>query len=188
MTRFIPRDTTRAEALETRLSQTIFQNPDTFVQYYNSGMINRTNDETKEIVKELVETFKDVRERKSKLAFISVNEILLDEALTALTPWSTLVRVKREVSDAVQEKTIDTESTLLITEDGNILVIGETEDGAETQENIGADKLKTNEVEIIANKTSLDELHDNGYLILASDLLNLDDSFIGRIKEEIPEI
>lgn len=187
MTRFIPRDTTRAEQLSSRLNSTIFKDVDTFVEYYNNGVINKNNEDTKETVREIIETFKDVREKKGRLSFISENEVLVDEALADLSLWVTLTRVNREVSDAIAEGIVNEEGTLLVSLDGVLSVIKvDEETGEEVLEPIGADKLKTNEIELLALHSTSDETRDDGYVLFVRNVLNLDGSFIKVVKEQIP--
>lgn len=187
MTRFIPRDTARAEQLSSRLNSTIFKDVGTFVEYYNNGVINKNNDDTKETVRDIIETFKDVREKKGKLSFISENEVLVDEALADLSLWVTLTRVNREVSDAIDEGIVYEEGTLLLSLDGILSAVKVNEEtGEEVLEPIGADKLKNNEIELLALHSTSDDTRDDGYVLLVRNILDLDGSFIKVVKEQIP--
>lgn len=184
MTRFIPRDQLSADQLAEKLDKTIFKNVDVFVEYYNSGIINRTNEDTKETVREIIETFKDVREKKGKLTFISEHEVLVDEAIAKLHQWATLVRVRREVEDAIEEGVISSDSTL-ITGDGFLLVGATNEEtGEEEFVNIGADKLKTNELEVLESIAI--ENRDGVLVILASDILSINGEFISEVTRILP--
>lgn len=185
MTRFIPRDQFSADRLAEKLDKTIFKNVDVFVEYYNSGIINRTNEDTKETVREIIETFKDVREKKGKLTFISEHEVLVDEAIAKLHQWSTLVRVRREVEDAIEEGVISPDSTL-VTVDGSLLVSTTNEDTNEEElVNIGADKLKSNELEVLES-VAFDN-SDGVLSISASDILNIKGDFISEVTRILPQ-
>lgn len=187
MARFIPRDNNRAEKLAEQLGSTIFKDVGTFVEYYNSGIINKNNDDTKETVKEIIETFKDVKEKRGKLTFISEDEVLVDEALADLSRWTTLTRVRREMHDLVTEGSLKSEDTIVFAIDGAFYKVDENVETGETVfVPLGADKLKNSEVELLA--TYADSEIDEGYIINVQTLINFDGSFIKQVKELIPSI
>lgn len=200
--RFIPKNVEQAEALKARLSGGIFRDPATFVEYYNNGIINRANPDAKDLVQELVKTFKDVREQKGKLTFISENEILVREMQYSLRKWAVLVRVKREIQEALEEHIIALDSPLFIISDskdsskiGFICTLDTNDEGESIFVNIGGERLKTIDeddlttvLKIRENNQELGYTNNNelGYTISVQDVLNVDDSFITLIKDEIP--
>lgn len=190
MSRFIPFDEQKANELSNTLSQTIFKNVDQFVLYYNSGLINKNFDEVKNLSKTILETFKDVRERKGKLIFISEEEVTLNEILQALNPWTAIVKATREVNDALSEKFIQEYDTLLLDENGVLNVIRVNEDGAEELEPLTNDKLfsKNDDVELFLNLSTIQDDTVEGTKFKVSDLKNIDTSFISRVKEQIPNL
>lgn len=190
MSRFIPFDEQKANELSNTLSQTIFKNVDQFVLYYNSGLINKNFDEVKNLSKTVLETFKDVRERKGKLIFISEEEVTLNEILQALNPWTAIVKATREVNDALSEKFIQEYDTLLLDENGVLNVIRVNEDGAEELEPLTNDKLfsKNDDVELFLNLSTIQDDTVEGTKFKVSDLKNIDTSFISRVKEQIPNL
>ena len=188
MTRFIPRNDSLAEQVANRLSSTIFKDVGTFVQYYNEGVINKNNDDTKETVRQLIDAYKDVRERKGVLAFISEEEVLIAEAISDLSHWVTLTRIQREVQDALEAKTITESDTLVILADGTVAVPRISELGSEILENIGADKLKNNEAELLKKLSTAETRKDDKVSVLVYDIVTLDGSFIKNIKAQITVI
>lgn len=190
MSRFIPFDEQKANELSNTLSQTIFKNVDQFVLYYNSGLINKNFDEVKNLSKTVLETFKDVRERRGKLIFISEEEVTLNEILQALNPWTAIVKATREVNDALSEKFIQEYDTLLLDENGVLNVIRVNEDGAEELEPLTNDKLfsKNDDVELFLNLSTIQDDTVEGTKFKVSDLKNIDTSFISRVKEQIPNL
>lgn len=193
MTRFIPRDENTVSELNGRLSSTIFNNAETFVKYYNSGVINKNNDDTKDIVKGLLAAFKDVRERKGRLTFVSEAEILLDESVTELSKWTGVVRVRREIEDAVEENGALRDATFVIDSDGALAVESrDGETGELNYETVDADKVKTAEVDFISSAFRAEEtVDDEGERLIrfpASAALDLDTHFISDVRGTIQDI
>lgn len=186
-TNFMPTDTGRAEALEERLSKTIFRSVSDFLSFYNSGLINRKFDEVKDLAQEITETFKNVKEKSNNLVFISQEEVYLDELLAGLKPWEIIVKAKREVKDAIVEGKIENESLLVLTESGTLSIV--KDDGK--IESLGGEKLFNKNdtigplLAISSYGTDFSSEHD-GFLFQASDLAELDTTFIHRLKENMP--
>lgn len=189
MSNFMPINDAAAQELNDRLSNTIFKSAADFVNFYNSGLINKKNDEVTKIVAEVTTAFKDVKEKGGELVFLSSSEVLLNEALAALLPWEILVRAKREANDLIADGTITRESTLAFSKKnaGFILKVDEEVEGDFVK--VGSEKLfgKIEEVSSIFEKKIIDGERDgDSYLFYASDLADLDDSFIARVHEVLP--
>lgn len=192
MSNFMPINAAAAQELNDRLSSTIFKSVSDFVKFYNSGLINKKNDEVTKIVAEVTAAFKDVKEKGGELVFLSSSEVLLNEAIAALQPWEILVRAKREANDLIAAGTISRDSTLAFSKKnaGFILqVTEETETSDSELVKVGSEKLfgKIEEVAPIFDRKLIDGERDGDtFIFYATDLADLDDSFIARVHEVLP--
>lgn len=189
MPNFMPVNSAAAQELNERLSSTIFKSAADFVNFYNSGLINKKNDQVTKIVAEVTTAFKDVKEKGGELVFLSSSEVLLNEALAALLPWEILVRAKREANDLIGAGTITRESTLAFSKKnaGFILKLSDEAEGELVK--VGSEKLfgKIEEVAPIFDRKIVEGERDgDSYVFYASDLADLDDSFIARVHEVLP--
>jgi hypothetical protein len=185
----MPVNSAIAEELNNRLSNTIFKSAADFVNFYNSGLINKKNEEITKIVAEVTSAFKDVKEKGGDLVFLSQSEVLLNEVLAALLPWEILVRAKREANDLIASGAVSREATLAFSKKnaGFILKVSENEDGELVK--VGSEKLfgKIEDVAPIFERKILDGERDGDtFFFYATDLADLDDSFIARIHEGLP--
>lgn len=188
MSNFMPINAAAAQELNERLSSTIFKSAADFVNFYNSGLINKKNDEVTKIVAEVTSAFKDVKEKGGELVFLSSSEVLLNEALAALLPWEILVRAKREANDLIAAGTITRESTLAFSKKNAGFILEVSEEHEEPVK-VGSEKLfgKFEEVSPIFDRKIIDGERDgDSYVFYASDLADLDDSFIARVHEVLP--
>lgn len=94
-----PINPTAAEALESELSQTLFQNADQFIQAYNSGMVNKRNASISEIAQKVSQTYRNIELSNSELTAISTDAISLNEISEAYTRWAVIVAVKNAIRD-----------------------------------------------------------------------------------------
>lgn len=189
MSKFMPVNNATAEELNTRLSSTIFKSAADFVNFYNSGLINTKNEEVTKIVAEVTSAFKDVKEKGGKLVFLSSSEVLLNEALAALLPWEILVRAKREANDLIASGEITRESTLAFSKKNAGFILKADEDADGDLVKVGSEKLfgKIDEVAPIFDRKIIDGERDgDSYLFYATELADLDDSFISRVHEVLP--
>lgn len=190
MPHFIPTDSAKAEALNARLSSTVFKNYDHFVELYNSDLIAKKKPEVIQLVEEIENSFKNISHEGGKLIFISENEILLDEIFENLTPWITLVKIKREINNLVEsnEVDLDIEDNIVFRDQGIgfIHIVTQDEDGADALLKVGTEKhvSKNTELEeIFQNYSSYrnEERSDGLYFFKVEDFLLLDDGFIKEI-------
>lgn len=192
MSRFIPVDAEKAAALEEKLSQQIFRSVKDFVEFYNSGLISKKHEDVKEITREITETFKDVKEKNSRLVFISEQEVALEETLETLKLWESLVKAKREVSEAVAQNTVPSQGQLLLDDTGLLNTIAEDEEtGNITLTSVSNEKVVSRKDDIpavarvIEPSTAFNE-QLKGYMVPVQNILHLDDSFVLDIKELLP--
>lgn len=192
MSNFMPHNQEKAQKLEEKLSESIFRSVKDFVQFYNSGLINKSFGEVKDTAREITETFKNVKEKSGKLVLISQEEVFIDEIIEKLKPWEGIVKAKRETIGAIQEKRINEETLLVLNEKYSLDFITNDEEGNTVKESISGEKLfnKTDDISQFLAKSSYgDEYSEDyqGYVFSARDLATIDTSFVQTIKENIPE-
>lgn len=190
MSKFMPINEASAQDLNARLSETIFKSAADFVNFYNSGLINKKNDQVSGIAAEVTSVFKDVKERGGELVFLSQQEVYLNEIIDALTPWEILVKAKREAESLAANGTITGETVLAFSKKqaGFVLMVVDA-DGSRDLVKVGTEKIftKIDEVDPIFDRLIIDgEKDGDTFYFHAQELLDLDASFISRIREAIP--
>lgn len=192
MAQFIPYSDEKEAELSEKLNNTLFKNVETFIQFYNSGMIAKRSEEIVELTKNVVETFKNVEEKNNLIVFLSSEEVFLDEIFTLLEPWKYIVKIKRELEENIKNEKVRYEDILVFSKKdsfGYILKVSQ-KDGENVLEKIGNEKIFTKEEQIsdISEKIStINETNDEYFYFKASDFLNVDDSFVERIHNEVPK-
>lgn len=192
MAQFIPYSDEKEAELSEKLNNTLFKNVETFIQFYNSGMIAKRSEEIVELTKNVVETFKNVEEKNNLIVFLSSEEVFLDEIFTLLEPWKYIVKIKRELEENIKNEKVRYEDILVFSKKdsfGYILKVSQ-KDGENVLEKIGNEKIFTKEEQIsdISEKIStINETNDEYFYFKVSDFLNVDDSFVERIHNEVPK-
>lgn len=188
MSKFMPVSQEAVTALEESVSKTIFESVERFVEFYNSGIISKNNDQVKEISREITEAYKDVKLKGNSLTFISEEEVVLDETLHLLAAWEVLTKVKREAADAVDAKSLKNDSTIVLTKEGNFNLYN-SEDHTTVSTSI--EKINPREesfaklLSFSSYGTDYDESY-GGYVFSVSDLLNINTNFILELKAIVP--
>lgn len=190
MSHFISRNQNLSNKITEKLGNTFFKDAENFVSAYNSGMVSKNNNEISEIANDLVEAYKDVQIKGNQIIFISKSEIFLSESLEALEPWTILVKIKREVEDAITLNVINENSSIAFTPDavGYVTYVKHNESGEEVLEKIGIEKTFSRQdliIPLFDKYSSSENSYDNTYFFKARDFVELDDSFISRIHEDI---
>lgn len=195
MSQFMPISNDKDQEIREKISKTIFKTPEDFVKFYNSGLISKNFEQVRSLVQDLKDTYKDIREKKSNLVFISEEEVIIDEMIQKLSVWDTLVKIKREITDFLADKSITSEDIIVIDDTALLGKIAVNNEGEEVIETLDGDKLfnrsKTDEIlSIIGQYSSLNKSFDtkyNGYIFHVSDLTNIDNSFIVNLKNSVPD-
>lgn len=187
MANFMPTDETKAQELTNRLSQTIFRSPEDFINFYNTGIINRKHADVTALVKEIVEVYRNVEERGGQLIFISKQEIYIDELLRTLSPWAVIVRVKRDVTQLLADETLSQDDAVVFSPEVRGFILHQTEDGK--LEKVNSEKLYSSHDEIKKIHdlySTLGESAKGDLLFRVSDFTELDDSFISEMHKLLP--
>lgn len=110
MTELLVRDSQRHQELTERLSKTIFQSPRAFIEAHSEGLINRNNDDVKAIADEIVDIYQNVEMKNRELVFVSQTEVMTEELLEGLQDWKIITKLKRALSDALEENILTTDT------------------------------------------------------------------------------
>lgn len=195
MPHFMPIQQDKADALNERLSKTVFKNYNQFVEAYNEGFINVKNDKVVELVQNITEIFKNVTHENGKLVFISENEVLLSEILVGLGPWTSIIKVKRELNNLIEADELNEDETIVFTSNGIGFIYAEKtkEDGSKVFAKVGTEKHFKRQAEVlelfndISSYAGEDLDSDEEYYFKVSDFTRADDSFIREIHSYIKD-
>lgn len=192
MAKFIPTSQEKADKIQEKLSKTLFQNVEKFIEYYNSGLINKRFEQTKELVDEITESFANIKEKNYKIIIIAEEEIIIEHAIDRLKYWEPIIKIKREVIKLAKTGKIRPEDKIVIAENGSISLLGKNaETGQDELRDLDTDKNLTNsdKLEKLLSLSSYGKDKNeqlDGYLFKASDILNVDTNFIKQINSIIP--
>lgn len=184
-------------ALEEHLRTTgrgLFESPAVFIKLYNSGIINKSNDEVKDTARRIVDTYKNIREQGNDLIFLSEAEVVLDEVKASLEPWYIVTSLKRIVGDLVENGELSAEDEIAFStrrDIGYLLSVTSThnEDGQPVTElsKISREKLFTRAEQVHPIFNGAQKILTNAYeqddhiVFTVSEVYNVDDSFVLRI-------
>lgn len=192
MAKFIPTSQEKADKIQEKLSKTLFQNVEKFIEYYNSGLINKRFEQTKELVDEITDSFANIKEKNYKIIIIAEEEIIIEHAIDRLKYWEPIVKIKREVIKLAKTGKIRPDDKIVIAENGGISLLGKNaETGQDELRDLDTDKNLTNsdKLEKLLSLSSYGKDKNeqlDGYLFKASDILNVDTNFIKQINSIIP--
>ena len=186
MAQFIPRNQEEADAFNASLSATIFKSVRDFVDFYNSGLINRRNTDVVNILNQLTKIYRDVEEKNGSIVFLTKDEILLDEIMSIIEPWKTIVKVKRELAQAIDKKILSQDSVIAFVKGQSVIFYTTPgpEGNNEELAKLNSERIvKSDHEKIIFDMySSLKERATaDTYYFRVSDLLTLDSAFIENI-------
>lgn len=190
MAHFMPVDQQKAERLNERLGKTMFRSVENFVEFYNSGIINKNHEDVANIATEITKTYRDVKERNKRLIFISESEVHLNEIYSTLDTWSILIKIKRDLQQHISDGELTEGGTVLFTPEAIGYVTVMNEDGE--LDKLSVEKLFSRHANIVgiyeqySSRKDGEKAAADVYQFAVSDFTNLDDSFVTRIKEELP--
>jgi len=138
--------------LDGKLEELPFRNKETFVQMYNSGLINRKNDQVTSLVDELIAAYKGIERRADGITFLDMGEISADELVAKAEAYSLLLRLQRIAKEAASQKLIGDGALVHLGRGNAIYRVGdELEDGhKDNDEMISNEKLPKISPEAVA--------------------------------------
>lgn len=175
----------------------LFDSPLAFINLYNSGIINKSNEEVKETARRIVETYKNLREQYNEIVFLSEAEVALQEIRESLEPWHIVAPLKRIVEDLVNEDVISLQSDIALSgsEDVGYLLEAKTVTDPDTGQR-SLELSKVSREKLFTRYEQLDPIFRNDEKILTEayetndvwvftveEILSLDDSFTVQIQE-----
>lgn len=190
--------------LRTSLEGTLFQTPEKFIEIYNSGIVNRRNDEVSSIANKVAEAYLNIELSGNELATISTDAISLKTIASSYEKWNVIVAVKNAINNA---KSNDVEADAFILVDskgkGKLFAYSTSVDEVETSEydeepaepeitesfnGLGKVAKNLEAVEEAASeyvkRTQL-EGYDEPVLAVSPEILNVDTSFLELVAEEL---
>lgn len=152
--RFIIANEELAFELDAKLEKLPFRDRETFVQMYNSGLVNRKNEEVSKIVDSLIEAYKGIEKKADGITFLDMGEISADELVARAEAYSLLLRLKRIAKEAASENLIGDGSKVYVGKGNGLYKVGvTTEDGTKTE-----DQLISNEKLPKISNTAVSEI------------------------------
>lgn len=187
MSQFMPVNEQKAAQLNERLGRTMFKTPGDFINIYNSGLVNKKHKDVIAFAKEIIETFKNVKEQNGRLTFITQQEIYLEEILNELHEWKSVVKIKRELRGLLSDETLGNDDVIAFTGTSGIY----KPEGDELTK-ISSQRLFSRPVELekAYNRWSSakndEKASSQEYRFKVSDFSNLNDQFINQLRANLP--
>src|SRR5699024_4227597 len=88
-----------AEQFQEKISQTLFGTPESFIQAYNSGIVNARNEEIAALAKDIVQSYSNLELKGGAFTFVAQSELQLSEMIKTLENWEIVLRLKRELNE-----------------------------------------------------------------------------------------
>lgn len=186
MSHLIPFDEQTAAELDAKLSATMFRSTADFIQFYNSGLVNKAADEVVGFANEIDAAFKNVQLQGRNLVFISKSEVELGELLTELKKWEIMVKVKDRLSHLLANGEVQASTRVEFSTNatGVLQTVGDEEsEGARLfDEKFFRPSHEPLVADIHSERSSV---AGPGLVFAVSDFTGLDDSFISTIYGEV---
>jgi hypothetical protein len=175
-----------AQRLEDNLSRTIFKSSEDFVNYYNTGLINKRHEDVVNVANEIVTTYRNLRESSGKLVYISKQEIYLDELFDTLNDWSVILKVRDELKRLCSEETLNINSVIVFTTNKTGFFTEQNQDAPLNSSKLFA---KYEAIKNIYHKHSTitlsEDVTEEYVTFQVNDFLQLDDTVLERMHKEI---
>lgn len=192
MPTLIPNNNT--EQFQEKISQTLFQTPESFIQAYNSGIVNARNEEIAALAKDIVQSYSNLELKGGAFTFVAQSELQLSEMIKTLENWEIVLRLKRELNE---QPNSDIESYFPNTKSPYLFLAEHDEDEngrvETTYKKIGKERLASSGEQLqsaIANIVGEDavELSSDGeyYYVDPRRVISIDDSFVNDMYESLP--
>jgi len=113
---------------EGKLEGLPFRTKETFVEMYNSGLINRKNEQVSSLVDELIVAYKGIERRADGITFLDMAEISADELVARAEAYSLLLRLQRIAKEAASQRLIADTSHVYIGKGNTLYRAGESDE------------------------------------------------------------
>lgn len=197
MSNFIPLNSEKEETLSELLEQhPLIPDADSFIQAYNDGLVNKSNDVIVSIAEQIAQTYKNVELKRNVLAFVSEEEMSLNDLTKIVQAWRFGLTLKHELkaleSEDMQINTVlignnDALASALYENDSNANHFSEYEDEEGTITPLTSKLVNTRD-----NPQSLIDVlglsyteQDNGFVLDVNEAINLDGSILSNAVSAI---
>lgn len=131
-----------AMELDGKLELLPFRDRDTFIQMYNSGFINRKNEEVSALVDDLIAAYKGIEKRPDGITFLDMGEISADELIARAEAYSLLLRLQRIAKEASRAGHVKDGSLIFLSKANGVVRVA---DEASSDETFHQDQLISSE-------------------------------------------
>ncbi len=190
----IPIDNQAVTRTQEILKRTVmFTDIDQFITMYNMNLLSGSNSSVATAAQALIDNFTNLTRLNGKFILKSETETAIEDTIQLLNNWKTLIKLKR-IANLMIEEEYDLDSTKIVFSDDNpgkpYVAILDIE-GKETLEKYWASEKITNKTADFANNILLNPFihsyNEDGTAcyFLIEDIIDIDDSFILDIQQEI---
>lgn len=190
----IPIDNQAVTRTQEILKRTVmFTDIDQFITMYNMNLLSGSNSSVATAAQALIDNFTNLTRLNGKFILKSETETAIEDTIQLLNNWKTLIKLKR-IANLMIEEEYDLDSTKIVFSDDNpgkpYVAILDIE-GKETLEKYWASEKITNKTADFANNILLipfiHSYNEDGTAcyFLIEDIIDIDDSFILDIQQEI---
>ena len=190
----IPIDNQAVTRAQEVLKKTLmFTDIDQFITMYNMNLLSGSNSAVATAAQALIDNFSNLTRLNGKFILKSETETAIEDTIQLLTNWKTLIKLKRIASLMIEEE-YDFDTTKIVFSDdnpGKPYVSTLNVEGDETLEKYWASEKITNRTSDFANNILLrpfvHSYNEEGTAcyFLIEDIIDIDDSFILDIQQEI---
>ena len=190
----IPIDNQAVRRAQEVLKKTVmFTDIDQFITMYNMNLLSGSNSAVATAAQALIDNFSNLTRLNGKFILKSETETAIEDTIQLLTNWKTLIKLKRIASLMIEEE-YDFDTTKIVFSDdnpGKPYVSTLNVEGDETLEKYWASEKITNRTSDFANNILLrpfvHSYNEEGTAcyFLIEDIIDIDDSFILDIQQEI---
>lgn len=190
----IPIDNQAVTRAQEVLKKTVmFTDIDQFITMYNMNLLSGSNSAVATAAQALIDNFSNLTRLNGKFILKSETETAIEDTIQLLTNWKTLIKLKRIASLMIEEE-YDFDTTKIVFSDdnpGKPYVSTLNVEGDETLEKYWASEKITNRTSDFANNILLrpfvHSYNEEGTVcyFLIEDIIDIDDSFILDIQQEI---
>ena|SRR5699024_7992953 len=186
-----------AEQFQEKISQTLFGTPESFIQAYNSGIVNARNEEIAALAKDIVQSYSNLELKGGAFTFVAQSELQLSEMIKTLENWEIVLRLKRELNEQpdgdIESYFPNTKSPYLFLAEHNNDSITDTGGFEVTYKKIGKERLASSGEQLqnaIANVIGEDAVElssdEEYYYVDSQRVMSIDDSFVNDMYESLP--
>lgn len=190
----IPIDNQAVRRAQEVLKKTVmFTDIDQFITMYNMNLLSGSNSAVATAAQALIDNFSNLTRLNGKFILKSETETAIEDTIQLLTNWKTLIKLKRIASLMIEEE-YDFDTTKIVFSDdnpGKPYVSTLNVEGDETLEKYWASEKITNRTSDFANNILLSPFvhsyneEGTACYFLIEDIIDIDDSFILDIQQEI---